>query len=75
MNYQNASYLSAFTAGLGIYFIMKGSVKHKWIYVLFTIIDIPIVFIPGGRGGAILLIFTAYLHLYLLRLKEEYLLQ
>ncbi|KDA12239.1 capsular biosynthesis protein, partial [Staphylococcus aureus] len=70
MNYQNASYLSAFTAGLGIYFIMKGSVKHKWIYVLFTIIDIPIVFIPGGRGGAILLILYGLFAFILITFKR-----
>lgn len=50
-------YFLVFIVGLGIYFIMKGLVKYKWIYVLFIIIDIFIVFILGGCGGVILLIF------------------
>ena len=44
--------------------------SHKWIYVLFTIIDIPIVFIPGGRGGAILLILYGLFAFILITFKR-----
>ncbi|MBE5667443.1 O-antigen ligase family protein [Staphylococcus sp. SS251] len=70
MNYQNASYLSAFTVGLGIYFVMQSSVKHKWLYALFIFVNVPSVFIPGGRGGAILLILYALFAFVLLTFKR-----
>ncbi|MBI5972999.1 O-antigen ligase family protein [Staphylococcus caledonicus] len=71
MNYQNASYLSAFTTGLGIYIILKVKVKYNWFYILMTILTLPSVFIPGGRGGAILVIFYFLIALVMLTFKRE----
>lgn len=66
MNYQNASYLSAFTVGLGIYLVLKVKLKYKSFYIIMIILTLPSVFIPGGRGGAILLILYFLITLFLL---------
>lgn len=71
MNYQNASYLSAFTIGLGVYIILKVNVKYRFIYILMTLITFPSVFLPGGRGGAILLILYFLIALVMLTFKRE----
>lgn len=71
MNYQNASYLSAFTVGLGIYVILKVEVKHRLFYIIMTILTFPSVFIPGGRGGAILLILYILVAILIVTLKRE----
>lgn len=71
MNYQNASYLSAFTVGLGIYIILKVEVKHRLLYITLTILTFPSVFIPGGRGGAILLILYILVGIIIATLKRE----
>ncbi|GGG95863.1 O-antigen ligase family protein [Staphylococcus pragensis] len=71
MNYQNASYISAFTVGLGCYLILKGDLKHRNFYVFMTIITFPSVFIPGGRGGAILLILYSLLTIVLITFKRN----
>ena len=71
MNYQNASYLSAFTSGLGIYIILRVKVKYRFFYIVMTFLTLPSVFIPGGRGGAILLILYFMLALVILTFKRE----
>lgn len=71
LNYQNASYLAAFTVGLGIYFIISKSLNHVWLYILVTLITIPSVFIPGGRGGAVLLILYFFITFIIITLKNE----
>ncbi|QDX00087.1 O-antigen ligase family protein [Staphylococcus chromogenes] len=70
MNYQNASYLSAFTVGIGIYLLVERTVKHRWLYFLMLILTIPSVFIPGGRGGAVLLILYAMIYLLMLTFRK-----
>ncbi|BGE81400.1 O-antigen ligase family protein [Staphylococcus petrasii] len=71
MNYQNASYLSAFTVGLGIYIILKVQVRFRIFYIVMTALTLPSVFIPGGRGGAILLILYFLITLIILTFKRE----
>lgn len=71
MNYQNASYLAAFTVGLGYYLILKGNVKHKVFYTTMTIITFPSVFIPGGRGGAILVIIYSLTAIIFITFKRR----
>lgn len=56
MNYQNISYISSFTMGLGIYFISDKLVKHKLMYLILIFTLLPVIFIAGGRGGAVLFI-------------------
>ena len=70
MNYQNASYLSAFTVGIGIYLLAERTVKYRWIYYSLIILTIPSVFIPGGRGGAVLLILYVLIYLIMLTFRK-----
>ncbi|MCD8843898.1 O-antigen ligase family protein [Staphylococcus gallinarum] len=56
MNYQNVSYIAAFTFGLGMYFFTEKATSYKFYYIIMSFIMIPIIFIASGRGGAILLI-------------------
>ncbi|WP_414054796.1 O-antigen ligase family protein [Macrococcus equi] len=56
MNYQNVSYIAAFTTGLGFYFTTASSIKHKLLYLIVSLLLIPIVVIAGGRGGAVVII-------------------
>lgn len=56
MNYQNVSYISAFTIGIGLYFITEKYTRFKLLYIFLIGLLIPVIFISGGRGGAVLLI-------------------
>jgi len=56
LNYQNVSYISAFIVGIGLYFLTEVNTKHKVLYLMFICLLIPVVFIAGGRGGAVLLV-------------------
>lgn len=71
MNYQNASYLAGLTVGLGCYLILKGNIKYRGFYVIMTLITFPSVFIPGGRGGAILLILYSLFTIILITFKRR----
>lgn len=64
MNYQNATYITAFTIGLGLYFISISDTNKKFIYILIIILLLPIIFIGAGRGGALLLITYILLTLF-----------
>ncbi|WP_415409366.1 O-antigen ligase family protein [Staphylococcus agnetis] len=70
MNYQNVSYLAAFTVGIGIYMLIEKVVKHRWFYYLMILITVPSVFIPGGRGGAVLLILYVLIFLLMLTFRK-----
>lgn len=56
MTYQNISYISAFTFGLGIFFIFEYKVRYRILYYLSNLSLLPVIFISGGRGGALLVI-------------------
>lgn len=56
LNYQNASYITAFIFGIGLYFLSEPNVKFKFLYLILVIFMVPIIFIIQGRGGLILLI-------------------
>lgn len=56
LNYQNASYITAFIFGIGLYFLSEPNVKFKYLYLILVMVMVPIIFIIQGRGGLILLI-------------------
>ncbi|WP_387044931.1 O-antigen ligase family protein [Mammaliicoccus sciuri] len=56
LNYQNASYISAFIVGIGLYFLTESNIKYKALYLIFICLLLPVIFIAAGRGGAVLLI-------------------
>ncbi|MFC6118610.1 O-antigen ligase family protein [Macrococcoides bohemicum] len=56
MNYQNITYITAFTIGLGLYFIISDSYKRNVIYIIMNLILLPVIFIGAGRGGTLVLI-------------------
>lgn len=55
MNYQNITYITAFTIGLGLYFINSESEKSLK-FIILNIILLPVIFIGAGRGGTLVLI-------------------
>lgn len=56
LNYQNASYITAFIFGIGLYFLSESNVKFKFFYLILVTLMVAIIFIVQGRGGLILLI-------------------
>lgn len=71
LNYQNASYLAAFTVGIGLYLVIENSNKNNWFYYTFILLTIPSVFIPGGRGGAVLLILYIIFYIIVLTFRKN----
>ncbi|QDW90848.1 O-antigen ligase family protein [Staphylococcus chromogenes] len=71
MNYQNASYLASFTVGIGLYLLLENVIKKTWVYYSLILLTIPSVFIPGGRGGAILLILYFILYIIIITFRKN----
>ncbi|UXU57625.1 O-antigen ligase family protein [Staphylococcus agnetis] len=71
MNYQNASYLAAYTVGIGLYLLIDDANKNNWFYYSLIILTIPSVFIPGGRGGAVLLILYLIFYVFVLTFRRN----
>lgn len=56
MNYQNATYIAAFTAGLGLYFLSEKNTLYNTLFLVSFLILTYIVTIASGRGGMLLLL-------------------
>ena len=81
LNYQSTSYLAAYAAAFGFYYLLcfekiawHWIFQKRWIYYLIVVIvfvDLLVIFISGGRGGLVLYISQVCLAAYVFLKKER----
>lgn len=54
-----------------LYLLLENVIKKTWVYYSLILLTIPSVFIPGGRGGAILLILYFILYIIIITFRKN----